>query len=117
MHQVSLNQRVSLKNSLFGECMCVQVRVTRVCSIKRLDTRAKVVTFPAELEVATEPPINLFKPKVPYIAKIVSVERIVGAKAPGETCHIVIDHGGNVPYWEGQSYGVIAPVSLYLSSL
>lgn len=107
--KVSLNQRVSLKNSLFGECMCVQVRVTRVCSIKRLDTRAKVVTFPAELEVATEPPINLFKPKVPYIAKIVSVERIVGAKAPGETCHIVIDHGGNVPYWEGQSYGVIAP--------
>ncbi|KAL6332424.1 hypothetical protein AAG906_005002 [Vitis piasezkii] len=48
-------------------------------------------------------------PKEPYTATIVSVERIVGPKAPGETCHIVIDHGGIVPYWEGQSYGVIPP--------
>jgi ferredoxin--NADP+ reductase len=33
----------------------------------------------------------------------------VGPKAPGETCHIVIEHGGDVPYWEGQSYGIIPP--------
>jgi ferredoxin--NADP+ reductase len=32
-----------------------------------------------------------------------------GAKAPGETCHIIIDHGGAMPFWEGQSYGVIPP--------
>lgn len=68
---------------------------------------------PLELEDATEPPINLYKPKGPYTATIVSVERIVGPKAPGETCHIVIDHGGNLPYWEGQSYGVIPPVRSY----
>ncbi|RCV40569.1 hypothetical protein SEVIR_9G064800v4 [Setaria viridis] len=49
------------------------------------------------------------KPKEPFTATIVSVERLVGPKAPGETCHIVIDHDGNVPYWEGQSYGVIPP--------
>lgn len=75
--------------------------------------RAKVSVTPLSLEDAKEPPINLFKPKGPYTAKIVSVERIVGPKAPGETCHIVIDHGGNVPYWEGQSYGVIPPVSCF----
>ncbi|CAA7047911.1 unnamed protein product [Microthlaspi erraticum] len=40
---------------------------------------------------------------------IVSVERVVGANAPEETCHIVIYHDGNLPYWEGQSYGVIPP--------
>ncbi|PSS02575.1 Ferredoxin--NADP reductase, root isozyme like [Actinidia chinensis var. chinensis] len=50
---------------------------------------------------------KLHKPKGPYTATIVSIERIVGPKAPGQTCHIVIDHGGNVPNWEGQSYGVI----------
>merc|ERR1711877_87355 len=27
----------------------------------------------------------------------------------GETCHVTFDHGGKVPYIEGQSIGVIAP--------
>lgn len=75
--------------------------------------RSKIPVQPLELENANEPPLNLYKPKEPYTATIVSVERLVGPKAPGETCHIVIDHGGNVPYWEGQSYGIIPPVSTY----
>merc|ERR1719181_1210685 len=54
-------------------------------------------------------PMNTFKAKEPHVGKIVSVKRIVGAQATGETCDIVIDHGGNMPYWEGQSYGVIPP--------
>jgi ferredoxin--NADP+ reductase len=54
-------------------------------------------------------PDNTFKPKSPFEAKIVSVKRIVGPKATGETCDVVIDHGGDMPYIEGQSYGVIAP--------
>lgn len=74
-------------------------------------SKSKVAVKPLELDNAKEPPLNLYKPKEPYTATIVSVERLVGPKAPGETCHIVIDHGGNVPYWEGQSYGVIPPVS------
>jgi len=54
-------------------------------------------------------PDNTYKPKSPFEGKIVSVERIVGPKATGETCNVVIDHGGKMPYIEGQSYGVIAP--------
>ncbi|XP_057430071.1 ferredoxin--NADP reductase, root isozyme, chloroplastic-like isoform X3 [Lotus japonicus] len=80
-------------------CMSVPVQQASV---------PKVIVSPLELEAASEPPLNLHKPKQPYTT-IVSVERIVGPKAPGETCHIVIDHGGNVPYWEGQSYGFIPP--------
>jgi ferredoxin--NADP+ reductase len=38
-----------------------------------------------------------------------SVKRIVGPKATGETCDIVIDTKGEIPYWEGQSFGVIPP--------
>nr|CAB3451922.1 unnamed protein product [Digitaria exilis] len=72
-------------------------------------SKSKVSVKPVELEDAKEPPLNLYKPKEPYTATIVSVESLVGPTAPGETCHIVIDHGGNVPYWEGQSYGVIPP--------
>jgi len=54
-------------------------------------------------------PVNTFKNKTPHTGKIVSVKRIVGAQATGETCDIIIDHGGKMPYWEGQSYGVIPP--------
>lgn len=76
-------------------------------------SRSKIAVAPSKLEDAKEPPLNIYKPKEPYTATIVSVERLVGPEAPGETCHIVIDHGGNVPYWEGQSYGVIPPVSSF----
>lgn len=54
-------------------------------------------------------PLNTYKNKEPHTGKIVSVRRCVGANAPGETCHIIIDHGGAMPFWEGQSYGVIPP--------
>jgi len=54
-------------------------------------------------------PVNIFKNKDPFKGKVVSTKRIVGPKATGETCHIIIDHEGNFPYWEGQSWGVIPP--------
>lgn len=54
-------------------------------------------------------PVNTYKNKAPHVGKVVSVKRIVGAKATGETCHIIINHEGKMPYWEGQSYGVIPP--------
>jgi ferredoxin--NADP+ reductase len=54
-------------------------------------------------------PMQLFKAKEPLVGKIISVKRIVGAAATGETCDVIIDHFGKMPYWEGQSYGVIPP--------
>jgi len=54
-------------------------------------------------------PINTYKNKAPFVGKITSVKRIVGPQATGETCDIVIEHGGKMPYWEGQSFGVIPP--------
>jgi len=54
-------------------------------------------------------PVNTFKAKAPHIGKVVSVKRIVGPKATGETCNVVIDTGKAIPYWEGQSFGVIPP--------
>jgi len=54
-------------------------------------------------------PVNTYKNKSPFLAKVVSTKRIVGPKATGETCHIIMDHEGKMPYWEGQSYGVIPP--------
>jgi len=54
-------------------------------------------------------PVNVYKNKAPFTGKVASTKRIVGPKATGETCHIVIDHNGDFPYWEGQSWGVMPP--------
>ena len=54
-------------------------------------------------------PVNTYKNKSPFTGKVISTKRIVGPKATGETCHIVINHDGDFPYWEGQSWGVIPP--------
>lgn len=45
----------------------------------------------------------------PYIAIIKFVKHIVGPKVLGKTCHVVINHDGNVSIWEGQNYGIIPP--------
>jgi ferredoxin--NADP+ reductase len=54
-------------------------------------------------------PLNTYKNKAPFTGKVLSCKRIVGPDATGETCHIIINHDGDMPYWEGQSYGVIPP--------
>lgn len=63
---------------------------------------------PLELEEIGVP-MNTFSPKKPFIGKVKSVERIVGPKATGETCHIIIETDKQIPFVEGQSYGVIPP--------
>ena len=58
-----------------------------------------------------EIPWNLFSPKAPYQGSCISKETIT-SKTPlvnWETCHVIMDHGGKVPYIEGQSIGIIAP--------
>ena len=45
---------------------------------------------PLKLEEG-EMPINTYGNKAPFIGKIKSVQRIVGPKATGETCHIIIE--------------------------
>jgi ferredoxin--NADP+ reductase len=54
-------------------------------------------------------PLNTYKNKSPYTSKVVSCKRIVGPQATGETCHIILNHEGKMPYWEGQSFGVLPP--------
>ncbi len=53
--------------------------------------------------------MNTYGPKNAFIGKVKSVERIVGPNATGETCHIIIETNGDIPFVEGQSYGVIPP--------
>ena len=48
-------------------------------------------------------PVNTYKNKTPFTGKVVSTKRIVGPKATGETCHIIIDHQSKVSIGRGAS--------------
>lgn len=54
-------------------------------------------------------PMNTFSPRKPFTARVLSVDKIVGPRATGETYHVVIETRGEIPFVEGQSYGVIPP--------
>jgi ferredoxin--NADP+ reductase len=73
-------------------------------------TTLQKAAVPLELEQG-EMPLNTYNNKKPFKGVIKSVKRIVGPNATGETCDIVIETKGDIPFWEGQSYGVIPPVS------
>ena len=95
---------------------CPRLASRRQCKVRAQAAAVETVTktkVPLELEEG-DLPLNTFSPKKPFKAKIKSVERISGPKATGETCHIIIDTRGDIPFWEGQSYGVIPPVSLQI---
>jgi ferredoxin--NADP+ reductase len=77
-------------------------RAAAAVTLQRADVPTKLEEGPM--------PLNTFNNKAPFKARIKSVERIVGPKATGETCNIVIETDGKIPFWEGQSYGVIPPV-------
>jgi ferredoxin--NADP+ reductase len=56
----------------------------------------------------TEVPVNLYKPKDPFVAKVISNEPLVSEGGSGIVQHIKIDlSGSNYHYVEGQSAGII----------
>ncbi len=55
-------------------------------------------------------PVNLYRPKDPFIGKCISNEPLVGEGGIGIVQHIKFDlSGGNLHYVEGQSIGIIPP--------
>jgi ferredoxin--NADP+ reductase len=109
------NAPVINKISSRGKCIPTPAKRCSRTIVAAANTSAEVpiavkekAKVPTELEKG-ELPLNTFSPKKPFKAKIKSVERIVGPKATGETCHIVLETNGEIPFWEGQSYGVIPP--------
>lgn len=55
-------------------------------------------------------PINLYRPKDPYVGKCLSNEKLVAEGGSGIVQHLVFDLSqGNLKYVEGQSIGIIPP--------
>lgn len=55
-------------------------------------------------------PINIYRPKEPYVGKCLSTEELVREGGDGTVKHLIFDiSGGDLKYVEGQSIGIIPP--------
>jgi len=114
---LSNRQRMNARLTMIDESQWFPASSTsNVVNLETLNSAFSKATSKAQDFLEADPyfdnsniPLNTYKAAEPFVGKIVSVKRIVGAQATGETCDVVIDHGGKMPYWEGQSYGVIPP--------
>ena len=65
---------------------------------------------PAKAHHTVDIPVNLYKPKDPYLGKVLSNESLVREGGEGIVQHITFDlSAGNLRYLEGQSIGIIPP--------
>jgi ferredoxin--NADP+ reductase len=55
-------------------------------------------------------PVNIYRPKNPYIGKCIDIYDLVGEGGIGKCTHVTFDiSGGDLRYLEGQSIGIIPP--------
>ncbi|MEB3277507.1 MAG: phycobilisome linker polypeptide [Lyngbya sp.] len=63
-----------------------------------------------QAKAKTEVPVNIYKPKTPFIGKCLSNEELVREGGTGTVRHLTFDlSGGDLHYLEGQSIGIIPP--------
>lgn len=59
---------------------------------------------------STDIPVNIYRPKNPYIGKCIENYDLVGEGGIGKCTHVTFDiSGGDLRYLEGQSIGIIPP--------
>ena len=96
-------------------CVAAAAAVSRRSEASTACRAAAVKKKGVKVVHGKEIPWNLFTPKAPYPGKVIAndVHPQTLTEQTGdpnwETCHVTFDHGGKVPYIEGQSIGVIAP--------
>jgi len=104
--------RASASSSFAGALPAASaVTIGSVVACRAAATKKKGVKVVHGKEI----PWNIFMPKAPYKGKVIAndfhpqtITQDTG-DANWETAHVTFDHGGKVPYLEGQSIGVIAP--------
>ncbi|WP_413166838.1 ferredoxin--NADP reductase [Capilliphycus salinus ALCB114379] len=63
-----------------------------------------------QAKAKTEVPVNIYKPKSPFMGKCLSNEELVKEGGTGTVRHLTFDlSGGDLHYLEGQSIGIIPP--------
>jgi len=71
-------------------------------------TPAKAATPAKKAKKKSDVPVNIYRPKNPYVGKCVSNEELVGPGGIGTCRHLIFDiSGGDLEYLEGQSIGII----------
>ena len=107
-----MNQEMQRITSMGGKIVSIRPGSTNAVSTTNSAVESKPMTEPTAKKKKAKDniPVNIYRPKNPYIGKCMSNEELVAEGGAGTVRHLKFDiSGGDLKYVEGQSIGIIPP--------
>lgn len=107
-----MNQEMQRITRMGGQIVSIRPGSINAASKTPLDVETKPTTETKAKKKAKKDdiPVNIYRPKNPYIGKCMSNEELVAEGGSGTVRHLKFDiSGGDLRYVEGQSIGIIPP--------
>ncbi|WP_019504594.1 ferredoxin--NADP reductase [Pleurocapsa sp. PCC 7319] len=112
-----MNQEMRRINSLGGKVVSIKpvghdtpVPVSQPTPQQQVASNNKSMSQAKSKQAKKKVPVNIYRPKNPYIGKCTEIYDLVGEGGIGTCRHMTFDlSGGDLHYVEGQSIGIVPP--------
>lgn len=107
-----MNQEMKRITRMGGQIVSVRSGSINTATTTNVEVETKPITETKAKKKAKKDdiPVNIYRPKNPYIGKCISNEELVAEGGSGTVRHLKFDiSGGDLRYLEGQSIGIIPP--------
>jgi ferredoxin--NADP+ reductase len=108
-----MNQEMKRISKMGGKIVSIkslEEAASALANTNKAETEPKSKSMTQAKAKTTDVPVNIYRPKNPYIGKCLSNEELVREGGVGTVRHLIFDiSGGDLRYLEGQSIGIVPP--------
>jgi len=108
-----MNQEMKRISKMGGKIVSIkplEEAASALANENKAETEPKSKSMTQAKAKTTDVPVNIYRPKNPYIGKCLSNEELVREGGVGTVRHLIFDiSGGDLRYLEGQSIGIVPP--------
>ena len=108
-----MNQEMKRISKMGGKIVSIkplEEAASALANANKAETEPKSKSMTQAKAKTTDVPVNIYRPKNPYIGKCLSNEELVREGGVGTVRHLTFDiSGGDLRYLEGQSIGIVPP--------
>ncbi len=108
-----MNQEMKRISKMGGKIVSIkslEEAASALANANKAETEPKSKSMAQAKAKTTDVPVNIYRPKNPYIGKCLSNEELVREGGVGTVRHLIFDiSGGDLRYLEGQSIGIVPP--------